>query len=210
MAWGGRTSRCRSLWGSLAEFRRGFEEGCRVEGAGGFVFVLEVDEDFLLFGERGKAGSEFVELGGRVAAIAAQAIRAEVGCGDVGCGEVVGFSDAESYVVDAQESVGFVGEPARVAELEGELEARFGLECAGFEEGGQAGEVGAEVGWKLEEQQAELSGGSCGLEGGDELGDGGVAFAQALEVGDALRGFEAETEAGGRRVEPELELGGRG
>ena len=37
-----------------------------------------------------------------------------------------------------------------------------------------------------------------------------MAFAQVLEVGDALRSLEAETEAGWCGVEPALQLGGGG
>ena len=44
----------------------------------------------------------------------------------------------------------------------------------------------------------------------DELGDVGVAVAEALEVGDALRGFEAEAEGGGGGGEPAFEHFGGG
>ncbi len=56
--------------------------------------------------------------------------------------------------------------------------------------------VGGEVGRELEEEQAELAGLAEGLERVDELGEVGVAVLEAFEVGDALRGFEAEAEVG--------------
>ena len=67
-------------------------------------------------------------------------------------------------------------------------------ETAEVEEGFEAGVVCGEVGWELEEEWAELAGGVRGCDGGDELGEACAALAEALEVGDALRGFEAETE----------------
>jgi len=109
----------------------------------------------------------------------------------------------------AEESVGFFGEPAGVAELEGELEGVVAQGRRG-EEIGEAGMIGDEVGRELEEQWAELAGATRGFERGDELSYGVMAIAQALEVGDSLLGLEAETKAGGCGVEPALQLSGSG
>jgi len=86
--------------------------------------------------------------------------------------------------------------------LEGFVEKRG---CG--EEVAKAGVVGGEVWRKLEEQGAEFAGVAGRGECGDEFGYGFVAIAQALEMSDALRSFEAETEAGRGGVEPALQLG---
>jgi hypothetical protein len=157
-----------------------------------------------------EAGGEGIEFGWGVAAVAAKAVAAKVGGGDVGSGEVVAFGDAEGGVVAAEDVVGGVGEPAGVAELEGELEGRAGGEGGVGEEGGEPLMVGGEVGWKLDEERTEFAGDASGGDRGDELSEGCAAFAEALEVGDALGGFEAEAEAGRGGVEPAPELGCRG
>ncbi len=71
----------------------------------------------------------------------------------------------------------------------------FAAEGGKLEESGEAGGVGFEVGWELEEDGAELAGGAGGLDGGEEFSEGGAAFVEALEVGDALWSLEAEEEA---------------
>jgi len=109
--------------------------------------------------------------------------------------------------VGAEDVVCGFREPGGVAKLEGDLEVRVLDERREMQESVEAVIVGCEVGWELEEERAELG---CGLrwsEGSDELGERSAAFAQALEVGDALGSFEAEEEAGWSRVEPALELG---
>ena len=68
-----------------------------------------------------KRCGEGVDLGGGVAAVAAEA-EAGVGGGgvDLGGGEVVAFGDAERGVVGAEDGVDLFGEPGLVAELEGD------------------------------------------------------------------------------------------
>ena len=126
-------------------------------------------------------------LGGSVAGGATEAEAGVSGGGvDLGCGEVVTFGDAEGGVVVAQDGVGGLGEERWVTEFEGDGDVAEG---GNFEEGGEAGEVvvvGFEVGRELEEEQAEASGGDGG-EGSEEVGDVGLAVAEALDVGDALR-----------------------
>jgi hypothetical protein len=62
----------------------------------------------------------------------------------------------------------------------------------------------------LEEEETETAGGADGGERVDELGDVGLGVAEALEMGDALRGFEAESEVSGRRAKPGFEGFGGG
>ena len=82
------------------------EESGGVEGAGGFVFVLEVDVDVAVTGEEGEALGEGVDLVRGVTGVAAEAEGGVSGSGvDLGCGEVVGFSDAEGCVVPTEDVV---------------------------------------------------------------------------------------------------------
>src|ERR1700723_941246 len=106
----------------------------------------------------GEALCEGFDLGGRVAASAAQTVAAEAGCVDVGCDEIVAFSDAECGVVATKDIVGGVGEPAGVTEFEGELEAGLLGEGWVFEECVQTCVVGGEVRRELEEYGAEFFG----------------------------------------------------
>jgi len=182
-----------------------------VEGSGGLVLVLEVDVDVAVAGERDDASGEGVELCGCIAAAAAEA-EAGVGGGgvDLGGKEILAFGDAEGGVVLAECGVDLVGEPGLVAELEGDGRGVRGGEGGRAEEFAEAVGVGGEVGRKLEEEAAEFAGLADGLDPGNELLDVGGAVAETAEVGDALGGLKAETEAAWRGGDPDLEHGGGG
>ena len=80
---------------------------------------------------------------------------------------------------------------------------RRGLGALKFEEeGAEEDGVCGEVRRELEEEQAEFAGFAEGLERVYELGEVGVAVLEALEVGDALRRFEAEAKVGRGLGEP--------
>ena len=119
-----------------------------------------------------------------------------------GGAQVVAFGDAQCGVVQAQYRVGLFGEPARVAEFEcGHGRRGAGKRRRGEEVGEQRG-VGLEVWRKLEQHRPQLARGAHRFQHVDEPAGNLVAVAQAAEVGDALRGFEAEPEAGRRGREP--------
>ena len=129
---------------------------------------------------------------------------------DFGGGEVVAFGDADGGVVLAEDGVDRFGEPGIVAELEGDGGCSRCPERGCGEEGGEALGVGLEVGWELEEEEAELAGLADGLQRGEELGYVVGAGGEAFEVRDALRRLEAEAEVRGRGGEPGFEHRRRG
>ena len=86
--------------------------------------MFQEDVDFAFACERDEALGKSVELGFGVAAGAAQAIAA-VRCSlDIGRSEVVTFGNTERGIVLAHEREDFVGEPALVAEFEGQWNVR--------------------------------------------------------------------------------------
>jgi len=131
----------------------------------------------------------------------AEAIVGEVSCWYIGRDEVFSVCNAEGSVVFAEDSIGVFGEPALVAELEGETRSIFAQAFVAKKCPQKVG-VGFEVGWKLKEDRAEACRFADGRERGEEVGEVRVAVAKAAEVGHALRGFESEEEAVGRGSEP--------
>ena len=183
------------------------EESGGVQGAGGIVLVAKEDIGFAIFCKRGEALGKGVEFRGSVAAIAAEAVAAEGGGVDVRGGEVVGVGDAESGVAGLEGAIDLFVEPAFVAELEGNGWGWLGLEGGQVKKGLEAREIGFEVGRELEEDGAELA----GVAGREERVEKPIqvfsTVTEAAEVRDALRGFKAETKAGGRGGKPAVELG---
>src|SRR5579875_1542371 len=181
-----------------------------VKRAGGLVLVAEENVGGRLPGEGSEAFGEGVELAGEIAAVATQAITTEISRGDIWRGQGVRVGYAKGGVRGAQRVVDGFGEPAGMTELKGYLGGRGCAQRGCLQEGGEAREVCLEVGWKLEEDRTELARVPCGLEGSEETVELVPAFAQAREMGDALRSLEAEAEAGRSRREPAFQLGARG
>ena len=92
-----------------------------------------------------------------------------------------------------------------MTKFEGDAGSAGRTECRDAEEGVEEGGVGLEVRRKLEEHDAKFVCLADGFECGDELGYIRIAFAEAFEVGDALRRFEAEVKVGRSGGEPAFE-----
>ena len=132
--------------------------------------MLEVDVEIGLLCERGESMCESLNFGCAVSTRTAETIATKVCSGYVRGDEVFGVGDAEGCVVAAESIVGGVGEPAWVAELEGELEEWMRGEDWVVEEACETVGVCGEVWGKLEEERAELAGGLSGSKRSYEIG----------------------------------------
>src|SRR5262249_22929466 len=98
---------------------------------------------------------------------------------------------AEGGVGPAQQLESFFDEPGRMAKLEGRREVRR----QAAQEHLKKRPVELYIGRQLEEYRAELVGFPEGPERVQEIGGDLLGIAQALDVGDALVGFDGEPEA---------------
>src|SRR6266700_1022568 len=89
----------------------------------------------------------------------------------------------------AERGVSFFGVPGGVADFESELESRR----AEGEEFFEQGLVEFEIGWKLDEDRAEMVAVVENAGNFEETLESAFAIAKALDVGDLLIGFQRET-----------------
>ncbi len=152
--------------------------------------MLEEGIDVALFGGLRQRVCDLLERGFGVIGFP-EAIVGEAGGVHFRHLQVIAFGDAESGVVFAHEAEDGIVEPALIAELDG----RQSVWRNALQERSQAIGVGFQEWRELKEDRAEFVGGRQGPERLIETVDVGGDIFQALDVGDALMGFDGEAES---------------